>query len=246
MLLCQYGCRNPGIFEFKNGTRCCSKRFDGCPAIIKKRVETRKSRNWRHSAESKRKIGDKSRGRTLTDEWKQKISASEKGKPRGPKSEESKQKQSNSMKGKTPWNKGLTQEDPRVANYASKQKNVSKNVGQVPWNKGLKKEEPLEILKRDDPIYSDFKKYRNRVAVRTKKNYLLYESLINPNNLKIGKAGIDGAHHIDHILSVRQGFEQGISVEEISSPQNLQVIPWLDNIRKYDGKGSRKNSNSRS
>jgi hypothetical protein len=139
MLLCQYGCGNPGIFQFKNGTRCCAKRFNGCPAIIQKRVETRKSKNWKHSEESKKKIGDNARGRVLSEEWKQKISASEKGKPKGPKSEESKRKQSDAMKGKSPWNKGLTSEDHRVASYANKQQGISKNVGQVPWNKGIKK-----------------------------------------------------------------------------------------------------------
>jgi hypothetical protein len=59
---------------------------------------------------------------------------------------------------------------------------------------------------------------------------------------KISKAGIDGAHHIDHIVSVREGFEKSIPVEDIADPTNLQVITWLDNIRKYDGKGKRKNS----
>jgi len=71
----------------------------------------------------------------------------------------------------------------------------------------------------------------------------MYKEQINPNNLQLGKAGIDGAHQIDHIVSVREGFEKGKSVEDIADPTNLQILPWLDNIRKYDGKNKRNNSN---
>ena len=55
-MLCQYGCGNTGLFQFKNKKWCCSDRFDRCPAIIQKRVETRKSKGWKHSEESKAKI----------------------------------------------------------------------------------------------------------------------------------------------------------------------------------------------
>lgn len=121
------------------------------------------------------------------------------------------------------WNKGLT-------------------GVQVAWNKGLRKQEPMDILAREDPIYSNFKKYRNRVSTRTKKTYLQNKDLLNPLNLVLGKCGVDGAHQIDHIISVRVGFEQGITVELISAKENLQVIPWLENIQKYDGKGLRKSN----
>lgn len=117
--------------------------------------------------------------------------------------------------------------------------NKGVKTGQVPWNKGLRKQESLEILSREDPAYSNFRKYRNRVAVRTKKTYMQYKDEINPNNLPLGKCGIDGVHQIDHIITVRKGFEQGIAIEEISAKENLQVIPWLENVQKYDGKGLR-------
>jgi hypothetical protein len=125
---------------------------------------------------------------------------------------------------RTPWNKGLTaNDDIRIKAYADKQR-------------GRRKEEPLEILERDDPIYRDFKKYRNRVAVRTEKTYQKFKKEINPNDLPRGKAGVVGAYQVDHIISVREGFEKGIPVEKISSKENLQMLPWLDNVQKYDGK----------
>jgi len=118
--------------------------------------------------------------------------------------------------------------------------NKGKKGLQVAWNKGLKKQESAEVLSRTDPAYSDFRKYRNRVAVRTRKTYELFKEEINPQNLPLGKCGIDGAYQIDHIITVRMGFEQGLLIEDISSKENLRIIPWLENIKKYDGKGLRK------
>ena len=176
----------------------------------------------------KKQIGERNAisklGSKASSETKQKMSNSHKGRVF---SEETRLKMSESIKKSrstnpvTPWNKGL-------------------KGSQIPWNKGLKKVELPEILNRNDPIYSDFKKYRNRVSVRTRKNYELHESTINPNKLKLGKCGVAGAHQIDHIITVRQGFDQGLPVEVIAAVDNLRVIPWLENLQKYDGKGLRK------
>jgi hypothetical protein len=117
---------------------------------------------------------------------------------------------------RVPWNKGL-------------------KGAQVAWNKGLRKREPLPIIPGDDPIYSDMKKYRNRVAVRTGKTYRGFKHELNPMDYPLGKCGVAGAYQIDHIISVREGFEKKIPVEVIAAKENLQVIPWLENIRKYDG-----------
>jgi hypothetical protein len=225
-MLCKYGCGNEGKFKNKDGSIRCSKNVGECPVNIKKRVKTRQKSGYGHSKETKEKISNSHKGKTHTTETKEKMSNSHKGRIVS-KSTKEKIAQSNKeywiINKRTPWNKG-------------------KKGLQTSWNKGLKKIEPLEILERTDPIYKDFSKYRNRVSVRTKKNYEMFKEQINPNNLKLGKAGIDGAHQIDHIVSVREGFEKGIPVEEIADVKNLQIIPWLDNIRKYDGKRNRKNS----
>jgi hypothetical protein len=178
----------------------------------------------------KRQIGERNAisklGSKATLETKQKMATSRLGRSL---SAETKEKISASNKEywannhRDPWNKDL-------------------KGSQVPWNKGLKKSEPPAILDRDDPIYSNFRKYRNRVSVRTRRNYQLHESKINPKGLKIGKCGVEGAHQIDHIITVRQGFEQGLPVEVISAVDNLRVIPWLENVQKYDGKCTRKMS----
>lgn len=121
---------------------------------------------------------------------------------------------------RTPWNKGLT-------------------GAQEAWNKGLRKTEDPSVLDRDNPIYKDFRKYRNRVSTRTERTYTLHEAEINPNGYTRAKAGVVGAYHLDHIVSVRQGFELGLPVEALADKRNLQMLPWEENISKYDNKGKR-------
>jgi hypothetical protein len=124
-------------------------------------------------------------------------------------------KQTKSKQTIVPWNKGI-------------------KTGHIPWNKGLKKRD-LKPIEGNDIVYQNFKKYRNRVAVRTKNTYEQNKQIINPNNLPLGKCGVPDAYQIDHIISVREGFEKGIPIEEIAGINNLQILPWLDNIKKYDG-----------
>ena len=49
---------------------------------------------------------------------------------------------------------------------------------------------------------------------------------------KRGVNGEEGAYTLDHIVSVKKGFIEGISPEEIGSIENLQMIPWEENITK--------------
>jgi hypothetical protein len=245
-MFCSYGCGKESIKLFNNGKQCCSERFDQCSAIIKRRIETRKSRGPWHSDETKKNIGKSLEGRTLTTEWKNKIGAAGKGRIVNDEGRENirlaKLGDKNPMFGNPAWNTGLTStDDPRILQYALTQTDVLCPARSHPnKNKGLKKQESLEILSRDDPAYSNFRKYRNRIAARTKRTYREFMEEINPLNLMLGKCGIDGAHQIDHIISVRIGFEQNISIEIMSAKENLQILTWQDNIKKYDGKGLRK------
>ena len=217
-MLCHRGCGIPATYTNYKRLGCCSKITQQCPVV-------------------KKKIGSKTsvalKGRKATPAQLERLSKGRTG--RKPSSETiEKIRQSNIItKGNqeiVPWNKGLTKDDPRVEKYAAKQRGTKR------------KTEPLAILSRTDPVYSNFEKYRNRVAVRTKKTYEKYKDEINPKNLMLGKCGIDGAHQIDHIVTVREGFEKGLSIEVISAKENLQILPWLENVQKYDGKGTRKNS----
>ncbi len=245
-MLCDYGCGQNSIKIFLNGKNCCSERFDGCPEIIRRRVATRKSTGPWHSNDTKNKISNTLEGRMLSNNWKEKISISGTGRIVNEEGRENIKKSKignkNPMFGLKSWNSGKTgKDDERILKYSISQSGVQcPNRSHPNKNKGKKKEESLEIISRQDPVYSNFRKYRNRISVRTRKTYEEFREEINPLNLLLGKCGIDGAHQIDHKISVRLGFEQGLSIEEISSKENLQILPWLENIKKYDGKGLRK------
>ena len=56
------------------------------------------------------------------------------------------------------------------------------------------------------------------------------ESLLN-FDLR-GRCGVPGAYQIDHMVSIEEGFQSGIPVEEIAHISNLQMLPWEDNRQK--------------
>jgi len=240
-MLCQYGCGNTGLFQFKNKKWCCSNRFDRCPAIIQKRVETRRTNGWKHSEESKAKIGSKSRGRILTEEWKQKIGSSQKGKSKGPKSEKSKRKQSEAMKGKPAWNTGLTSKDPRVASYAIKQTGQKREGNYISPTKWQGEGNPWfgkNRSKENSPRYNGeeynraLQDYRNKVSWLTEQTYIKYINIINPDNKPRTLAGVENGFHLDHIYPVSKGFDNSVPPELMASIDNLRLMDWKENVIK--------------
>jgi hypothetical protein len=70
-----------------------------------------------------------------------------------------------------------------------------------------------------------FKKCREITRLTYRQN----KSIINPNDCRLGKAGVEGAYQIDHIISVHYGFENNIAPEIIGGLENLRVVPWRVN-----------------
>lgn len=207
-MLCHRGCGLTATYINFKGLGCCSKITQHCP-IVKQKIGRKNSISLKGRKASPEQIAGLARGRNgrkPSAETIEKIRQS---------NIETKSKQTI-----VPWNKGLNLNDPRVASYANKQR-------------GQERANRIKIIPSSDPIYQDFKKYRNRIAARTKNTYNEYKNEINPNNLPLGKAGVCGAHHLDHIMSVREAFAYSIPVELISSKENLRVIPWYENNSKY-------------
>jgi len=75
---------------------------------------------------------------------------------------------------------------------------------------------------------SDYKKYHKEVWKYTNQNDL---SLL-ANYEKRGRAGIDHAYHLDHKFSISRGFIERIDPALLGSLQNLEFIPWEDNVSK--------------
>lgn len=147
-MLCKYGCGKVGIFTLKDGSVSCGKTAMYCPIINQKAGKnsgiTRRKNPIKFTEERINDISTR-----VKKEWEDGIR-----KPHSPEKQAEFSRLGVDAKRINgviiPWNKAL------------------KDV-QIPWNKGLKKIEPMKILDRTDPIYQNFKKYRNRIAVRTKK-----------------------------------------------------------------------------
>jgi hypothetical protein len=207
-MLCHRGCGLTATYINFKGLGCCSNITQHCP-IVKQKIGRKNSIALKGRKASPEQLAGLAKGRN----------------GRIPSAETVEKIRQSNIKTKNgqiiiPWNKGLNLKDPRVESYANKQR-------------GQERANRIKIIPSDDPIYQDFKKYRNRIAVRTKNTYNEFMNEINPNNLPLGKAGVDGAHHIDHIMSVREAFIYNVPIELTSSKENLRIIPWQENNSKY-------------
>jgi hypothetical protein len=83
----------------------------------------------------------------------------------------------------------------------------------------------------DDSVIDDFLSYKRVVVNRTMTIYRNNTLIINPNNLKRGIK----YYHVDHKFSIKEGFLNNIPIEIITHPSNLEMIYYMDNLKKqYD------------
>ncbi len=79
---------------------------------------------------------------------------------------------------------------------------------------------------RTEPPVTNFKHYKYYCRWWTTKTYEEYKWYVDPENLK----SLD--FHVDHRISVKDGFNNGIPWQLLCHPCNLEVLPSIDNIRK--------------
>lgn len=91
--------------------------------------------------------------------------------------------------------------------------------------KELNDEEYEEYIK----TITEFQKYRNEVLKVTNRQDL--NSL--PNIEKRGNWEVPGAYHLDHMYTVFEGFENKVPTEIIGNINNLEMLPFKDNLTKY-------------
>ena len=214
-MLCHRGCGLESTYINKKGFACCTKEGPKCPAV-KTKIGSASGKTRRDNPVKRTPEQRKNQSLVIKKQHAD-------GKRNSPETIE--KIRSGNIRTKRqqviiPWNKGLTKEDPRVAAYANKQR-------------GVERAKCTKIIPSTDPVYQNFKKYRNRIAVRTRKTYNEFKEIINPMDLPLGKAGIVGAHHVDHIMSVKEAFIYNVPIEMVSSKENLRVIPWKENNSKY-------------
>lgn len=73
-----------------------------------------------------------------------------------------------------------------------------------------------------------YKKYKSDVIKVTNKQPIEKLKFFN----KRGLCGVEGAYQLDHKFSVFEGFKQGIEPEIIGNINNLEFIPWEENLNK--------------
>jgi|APSaa5957512576_1039674.scaffolds.fasta_scaffold03254_5 hypothetical protein len=75
---------------------------------------------------------------------------------------------------------------------------------------------------------SDYNRYKREVTILTRR--IDVSMLLNVE--KRGKCGVDGAYQLDHIVEISEGYVNGVSPSELASIDNLQFIPWQENMKK--------------
>lgn len=80
-------------------------------------------------------------------------------------------------------------------------------------------------------LLTNYKEYRKRVNTITERS--IKEKFTSEELVKRGRAGVDGAYHIDHIFSITEGFLHNIPFYIIGHSCNLRLIPWLENNKKH-------------
>lgn len=82
----------------------------------------------------------------------------------------------------------------------------------------------------DKELKSDLELYYEKVwKITEKQNLELLPNFEKRGNIKFKK----DAYHIDHRFSISEGFKQGVPPEIIGDIVNLEMLPAIENIRKY-------------
>ena len=81
---------------------------------------------------------------------------------------------------------------------------------------------------------SDYEKYKRRVRWLSEKTYAENKNILNPNGYPRTLCGVPGGYQLDHIVGLYECYIRGTSVETASSLNNLQFIPWEENLQKRD------------
>ena len=81
---------------------------------------------------------------------------------------------------------------------------------------------------------TEWQKYKSTVTKLSRQSYITNKHSINPDNLPTGRAGTEGAYHIDHIVPIRYCYDHQIPAELCAHHTNLQMLGWLENVGSRD------------
>ena len=83
-------------------------------------------------------------------------------------------------------------------------------------------------IKTTEHYNREYQKYKGKVWTETNKQPIH----ILENFDKRAKSGVIGAYQLDHIISIKFGFDNKISPDVIGNITNLRMVPWEENIKK--------------
>lgn len=96
--------------------------------------------------------------------------------------------------------------------------------------------------KQRNPNTPEYKIYAGKVHRLTKKTYELYKEEINPDDHPRTVCGVEGGYQLDHIITIKFGFENNIPPEVLAEKDNLRILPWKENLmRNWNGTESVQN-----
>jgi len=86
-----------------------------------------------------------------------------------------------------------------------------------------------------NPNIKEYTKYARKVHGLSGKVYNVHKKIINPQNYPRTLCGVEGGWQLDHIKTIKECFEKGMSVEDASAVSNLRMLPWKENLmRNFD------------
>jgi len=97
------------------------------------------------------------------------------------------------------------------------------------WYNDKRTEKSLERLKSGE--WKNWYEYNKLVRQLTEINYRKYSDTINPSNLERGHH----KYHIDHIITVKDGFYNNIKPKEIADISNLRMLFCKENHSRRKG-----------
>jgi len=117
--------------------------------------------------------------------------------------------------------------------YKNKRKNILKEkYGSETYNNPTKTKNTRinNGTQINDSIINDFLIFKKIAVNKTYTMYRNNKKIINPNNLKRGIK----FYHIDHRISLKQGYLLNLPIEIMTHPCNLEMIYYKDNLTKQD------------
>jgi len=148
-------------------------------------------------------------------------------------------------KNQVPWNVGIPmKEESKIKSSKNK---VGKCFQSENYKNWLKENSPFKgkgkdsivikkILEKENITYEEYLMSYKHFKDYKKKVYLItYQQPIHilKNSDKIrGRSGNYGVYQLDHIVSIKEGYDKKISPEIIGNINNLQFIPWEENLKK--------------